>query len=362
MASRDRRCSNNRAGPGAALNVISDTCSSNEDATEDGNNINKGNMTKCPKLRKKSPRLPMNLWGTETARERERELHRVRQRNYRARKRAEALAARRGRHSSDDDSEEEQMLHQVPLAATCGPDTANIEDSSSSEEDYAKEHSRNQIQKPPACRSLVEDMPQPIKPASEQSSEGELDKLAKLFAQVKCGSNVSDSAMNKLFSTFVKENDIIMRQINEKRIGPSYTKSIRPIVVSKLLPIYTSLYIMEKNARGNKFHRLEGLKSIPNKYLNLPETKKWKLMRMEAYVRLEDVKKQYIQVHGDTEETKKNLLNCQLSVDGVSESRKGSRTFIIVSMRIGNCLFLLHSFNPLVGVPESKPTAVELLQ
>lgn len=344
-----------------ALNVISETCdSTSEDevpnslvATPASNSL-----TRCPKLKKKSPRLPREMWGTEAARERERALHRARQQKYRARRRAEVLREARGGHTSEEESEEELP---VPLPATVVPDTANAGYSSSSE-DQAKEHAQVQEKKPTACKMLVEDMPQPFCGSSASTADEDLDKLAELFAKVKCSSNVSDSAMNKLFSTFVNHNDKIMRLIGDKTIGPSYSKSVRPIVVSKLLPIYTSLYLMEKNPRGNKFHRIDGLKKIPKKYLQLPETKKWKLLRTEAHVKLKDVREQYILQHGDTEETRRNLLNTQLSVDGVSESRKGARTFIIVSMRIGSCLFLLHSFNPLVGVDESKPTARELLE
>ncbi len=357
-----------RAGP--ALNVVSETCDSSDGKNkDDADRVRqeedwKGPNKSLEKGAKKSPRLPRELWGTPAAKERERELQRVRQQRRRARLRAELVSEARGGHSSDSESEEEAHMEpaQEGVAAPAVDILGEANNSNSScEEGIEKEHTREQP-RPVACETLVKDLPLAKETALGISGDDDLDQLAELFAKIKCTSNVSDSAMDKLFAAFVENNDQIMRLVKEGRVSPSYSKSIRPLVTSKLLPIYNSLYLLEKNARGNRFHKMEGLKKIPQKYLNLSETKKWKLLRMEAYVHLEDIKKQFILQHGDNEETRKHLLNCQLSVDGVCESRKGARTFIIASLRIANCLYLLHVFNPLVGVSESKPTAVELLK
>ncbi len=367
MATRKAASNGHKDKAIKAVNVISDTMSSsNEEDTERKPQSHSGDpmsKRKGPPI-KMSPRLPRDMWGTPAAAHRRRELQRVRQQRHRARRRAEKLSAARGGRSSEEDSEEEQPAadkHGVPLPSYPCQDLNCSDGSSSAREDIVKEHAKVSSSKPKACKTLVNDMQQ-ANSVPLRTSEDELDKLAELFAKVKCTSHVSDSAMDKLFGTFVNNNNEIMGLVKEGRIKPSYSKSIRPLVTSKLLPIYNSVLLMQKDARANKFHKVQGLKTIPKHFLNLPETHTLKLLRMEAYVHLQDIKKQYILQHGDTEETRRNLLNCQLSVDGVSESRKGARTFIIVSMRISNCLYLVHSFNPLVGVEESKPTAVELLR
>ncbi len=57
-----------------------------------------------------------------------------------------------------------------------------------------------------------------------------------------------------------------------------------------------------------------------------------------------------------------HLKETQILADGVRESNKGKRTFVIVSLRIRNCIYPYKIFNPLIGVPESKPSPVDVMR
>ena len=46
-----------------------------------------------------------------------------------------------------------------------------------------------------------------------------------------------------------------------------------------------------------------------------------------------------------------------LSVDGVRETKHGKRNFVFVSIRFGGrAIYTIKVFNPLLGVPEAKPS------
>ncbi len=110
------------------------------------------------------------------------------------------------------------------------------------------------------------------------------------------------------------------------------------------------------------YKTVKDLKVIPGKYLNLPATEGTKLLRCETYVRLKDLKRHYLEEHGRNATTLKHLRNCSVSADGVAESKKGSRTFVAVTVRFGTCLYPVRIFNPLIGVEESKPSPKEILR
>ncbi len=107
---------------------------------------------------------------------------------------------------------------------------------------------------------------------------------------------------------------------------------------------------------------MEDLKTVPAEYFNLPATSRTKLLRQETHVSLTDFKKMYKDVHGNSEEVKQQLLNCDISADGVAESKSRARTFVVVSIQIGTCIYIYRIFNHLIGVNESKATVLELLR
>ena len=93
----------------------------------------------------------------------------------------------------------------------------------------------------------------------------------------------------------------------------------------------------EDPARGTYFRKLEDLKTVPAEYFNLPATSRTKLLRQETHVTLTDIKQMYKDAHGNSEEVEQQLLYCDISADGVAESKSGARTFVVVSIRIGTC-------------------------
>ena len=318
-------------------------------------------------------RLPRALSGTKEARERKKQLQKLRQRRKRARERAEE-ARREVLVTSSSEEEVED----------CNNDqTAALEDED--EEDGENPHHQPHFQDLPpddhdiiARREVItgqlqadsrqtaasaRDMDVDSSPPSYVSSTTEaVNEIARQFAVIKCSSFVTDAAMNKLFRMFVTNNTAIMRLVNEGVIVGNYTNGVRPLLTRQILPIHNSVLLKETAAGVTRYKRLKNLTAIPVEYLTLPANSGTTLLRMETYVHLRDIKELHLRLHGDTQETRKQLKNCAVSADGVAESKMGSRTFMVVIIRIGTCIYLVRIFNPLIGVEESKPSAKEILR
>ena len=82
-------------------------------------------------------------------------------------------------------------------------------------------------------------------------------------------------------------------------------------------------------------------------------------------MKLRDIKKHHSRLHrakGATEEEIRNHYgNAQLSVDGVEEARKCKKTFHVVTLRLGDCIYLYKIFNPLVGHQVANHSVQEVL-
>ncbi len=318
-------------------------------------------LEQCEKTPLKKKRLPRELSGTKLAEERKKKLAALRQKRRRAKVKAQREREQLGRGDSSDEEaleETEEPATNVPedvdpIAAECGDELG---------ENPALEYPDVHVIDEAARRRTVDEELQAWRLARQASTDEDLEAVASEFARIKVTSCVSDSAVNKLFKMFVRRNEAIMRLINNGDIRDSYTNSIRPLLVSRLIPIYSSLLLKEEDAaRGHLYRKVEGLQVIPAEYFNLPADGSTQLLRTEEYVRLADIKKLFLETHGDTAASRRMLKNCSLSVDGVKESNKGSRSFIIVTLRIGCCMYLVRVFNPLIGVADSKPTPKEIL-
>ncbi len=308
----------------------------------------------------RAKRMPKRLWNTPEAEVRRLKLQSDRQRRYRARKEAERRILKergRGDNSSSSSSDNEAMS---------GIDAL---DNSSSSEDEQLEVQRQYPNE--ATLAVAQDFQRVNYNGithvvhQEQVTDREEDDLAiitKKFAQIKVCSNVSDLAIEKMFKMFCEERERINRLLDQRRITKSFRKSIRPQAIKCIPPIFCSYYIQEKNEVGETtLYKTADVREIPTKYLNLPPTSNQQLLRMESYVTLADIKRSYIRNHG-TENMREHFQNCHVSVDGVKESAKGRRTFIIITLRINKCLYIYRVFNPLVGNHASKPSPVELLR
>ena len=124
-----------------------------------------------------------------------------------------------------------------------------------------------------------------------------------------------------------------------------------------------SILLKETDPTGGFYYKkIEGLTSIPQEYLTLSANDTTKLLRTDCSIRLWEVKELFLETHGGrTEANLQKLRDISLSCDGVQESNRGSTTFIVVSARIGTCIYLLHIFDVLIGVSESKPSPKETL-
>ncbi len=316
---------------------------------------------------KKMKRLPREYSGTKLARERKKMLNAIRQKRRRARRKAEKDRERLlGNASSGDEGPvpcQEEVGHADIALDDLEPEgEAGALDDEETDLPALEYSNMREIELVERRRQTAEEL-LAFRLARQEQDESELDNLAKEFATIKVTSCVSDAAMDKMFKMFVRHNGSIMRMIESGDIRDSYSKSIRPIVVSKLLPIYSSLLIKEEDpARGHLYRRIEGLQVVPAEYYNLPADGSKQLLRTETYVKLADLKEHFLATHGRTAANMQLLKNCSLSVDGVKESNKGSRSFVFVTMRIGTCLYLVKAFHPLIGVADSKPTPKELLR
>ncbi len=312
----------------------------------------------------KRRRLPREWSGTKMAQERKKKLDAIRQRRRRARLKAEKARAKLlpDDSSGEDVPQEEEARGDALDNLEPGGDVADSGDDDGIHEALDPYPGEHDIDRAARRRTYAEEL-LAFRLSRQAEAESDLDRLAEDFARVKVSSHVSDAAMDKLFKLFVRRNDVILRLIQNGEIRDSYTKSIRPLLVSKLLPIRCAVLVKEEDpARGHLYHRIEGLETVPVEYFNLPADGSKQLLRTETYVKLADIKEHFYKTHGRSADSRRLLQNCSLSVDGVKESNKGSRSFIFVTLRIGSCLYLVRSFNPLIGVADSKPTPKEILR
>ncbi len=311
----------------------------------------------------KKRRLPREWSGTKLAQERKRKKAAIRQKRWREKVKArkERERAREG-NSSDEEVPEDTVVPVDHVPEDVDPLAAELGDDGDVGENPALEYPDMHAIDAAARRTTVDEELLAWRLARQETTDADLEAVASEFARIKVTSCVSDSAVDKLFKMFVRRQEAIMRLLNNGDIRDSYSNSIRPLLVSRLIPIYSSLLLKEEDAaRGHLYRKIEGLQAIPAEYFSLPADGPTQLLRTEEYVRLADIKKLYLETHGNTAASQRMLKNCSLSVDGVKESNKGSRSFIIVTLRIGCCMYLVRVFNPLIGVADSKPTPKEIL-
>ncbi len=316
------------------------------------------NRTEATPVRK---RLPREWSGTKVARARCRERNKIRQKRKRDRDRAERrrrILEEQNNSSSDEDvgqpdpvggQEEEEDpfafpdLEEAPDVERVYPNRAEVQEAARREQATAQLLGRYQ--------------------AAEARQDDDLNTIARSFATIKVTSHVSDNAIDKLFGMFVRYSDKILPLLQDGVIRSSYSKSIRPVLVAQLLPIRCAVLLkLENAAAGYKYNRIEGLQVVPAEYFKPAPNRGTVLLRTEVYVKLKDIKETYLAAHGNSAAAQHALLHCTLSADGVKESNTRSRTFIIVTIRVGSCYYLVRMFNPLIGVTDSKPKPKEIFR
>ena len=189
--------------------------------------------------------------------------------------------------------------------------------------------------------------------------------IVKAVATVKIRSEVSDNAIDSLLKLFCHHQADIRRLLRTGELFPNYRKCIRPKAL-EFCPAIMCAYVLERKYAGDVTQiEKDGLETIPANVLNLPNHGTRCLLRTEAYVSIRAIKKHHIMLHKgkiSDEMIRNQLQNADMSADGVRESAKGARSFTILSIRFGRCIYIVSVVNPLLGVRHSKPSPTELLR
>ena len=178
--------------------------------------------------------------------------------------------------------------------------------------------------------------------------------------------DISNAAMEDIFKVMCENIDDIRAMLRSGRITSNYRTCIKPKAMLACPNIECS-YILERNIAGELTRDCKkGLESIPKEILQLSQTSPTRLLWTEASVKLADIVDHHVHAHRQlrfsAEKLHQDLANAQISVDGVRESPKGSRTFIITTIRLGSCIYVVNVLNPLLGDPKNKPTPFDILQ
>ncbi len=199
---------------------------------------------------------------------------------------------------------------------------------------------------------------------SQDVPEDELEQLARAFAMIKCSSYVSDAAIEKLFAMFTNNAPQIMGLVNSGRISHSYLNTVKPTMIRGIPTVFSALYAHKVDEEGQlqTVHERD-LTSLPVEAL-AQEPPYAKVMWYDSYVLLKDIVDLHITIHVQKgmkpEDVHNTLKEGSLSIDGVVESRKGPRRFIVTSIRFGNCIYLWRVVSPLIGDPDAKMDAEDL--
>ncbi len=206
----------------------------------------------------------------------------------------------------------------------------------------------------------------PGNPGGNQADQySAYERLAMALAGVRGSSHISDEAINKMLHVALHHREALQTLADGRKTRKLYTKRLRPKAVKRIPQVFCAILLEEKVQGGLNYRRLSDLTGIPKEYQNLPNRGSIKVIREESYVRLADIKKHHARIHrakGATEEDLRNHYgNAQLSVDGVEEAHKCKKTFHVVTLRLGSCIYLYKIFNPLVGHRVASPSVQEVL-
>ncbi len=197
-----------------------------------------------------------------------------------------------------------------------------------------------------------------------------LEKLALEVGAVKASSNISDSAIDKITKVFFYNKEVLDKIKCPTQI--SYVKTLRPMALKKIPPVYCGFTLGARSSRKEKFHVIEertDLPVLPKEILHLKESRDGKiLLRSEAGIKLKDIMKFYTELHENKGFPKGTLsfhfLKAKLGIDGVAESAKlkGKRSFIAITIQFGQDVFVWKVLHPLLATPGAYPTAEQMIR
>ena len=222
------------------------------------------------------------------------------------------------------------------------------------------EHPLPSLLQPEAENSGPED--HSVLVGGEVSLQDDLREFAREVAQLKSSSCISDEAMEKAFKLFTNKSDLISRLRANRMMTNSYKNSVRPLLVKQAPPVWCSSTVLRWNGGQPYKEKRRQMKEIPEEHFQLPANDK--LLCIEAYTNIRDVKEHYLKSHKDSRSLgmlREDLKFLTLASDGVAESKKGTRTFHAVILRIGRCCYILSIFNILCGDNRAKLTGEDIL-
>ena len=194
----------------------------------------------------------------------------------------------------------------------------------------------------------------------------EVEEIVSQLARICFRHEISDAAVQDMLAMFCQNAQQLDSLLREGRFRPSWRHFVRPRALESCPKIKCS-YLVERLYGGDVEQIfVQDLDRIPSEILSLPYDGTRKLLRTAAYVRLADIKAHHRKLHAQMavseEKTKEDLLHAHISVDGVRESQKGTRSLRIITVRLGDCIYLHSVVNPLIGVPASRPSPTDLLR
>ena len=189
------------------------------------------------------------------------------------------------------------------------------------------------------------------------------EKFALAVQKVKGSSNVSDAAVNKLLEVVVENMDTLRDFQGDRGTSQLYSRRLKPLAAQFIPKVKSGVLLEIAHPNGIEYRHEQDLDAIPKAYQ--AGEGNVRVIREEAYVLLQDIKRHHEGVHaqkGISRETlREHYENCAMSIDGVQESHKGKKKFHVVSLRLGTCIYLYKIFNPLIGHPAADPSLGELL-
>ena len=183
----------------------------------------------------------------------------------------------------------------------------------------------------------------------------DIDIISMGLAEIKVSHKISDRAMDAVCRLFTDNAERIMMLREDNLIGRGYFSFWKPRGLKKALPVTMNIVYREKTAPENETLRLTGLKTIPQKIVR---DRAKIMLRSEAVVQFEAILEHHRLKHPDDPD----VLRVSACIDGVRESYHSPRNFIMVMLKIQECIYPWVIHHPLLSTAFAKPTTRELLE
>ncbi len=187
--------------------------------------------------------------------------------------------------------------------------------------------------------------------------------LANQFAKVKALTDISENGIQKMLDVMFPHLEEIKSLLDDGSITKNYRHGIKPKCQYYLPKIRCSAKVMDSQNGEETIFFEEELLTIPRKYTD-PRCARYTLLWQECHTTLDEIKQHYRRIHPTLSEDDYGRIFRDLSVgmDGVRETEHGSRTLIMITVIVDECIHLWKVYNPLMSVKDAKPTLEEILR